>query len=56
VRAIAVPVRSSDGEVLTAMSVIAHASRVDVDTIVRDFLPPLKEAAAAVADELALLP
>lgn len=50
-RSIAVPVRDGSGAVVAAMNVSAHISRGSADVIRRELLPPLLEAAAAVAED-----
>lgn len=48
VRSLAVPLHDAEGQVIAAMNVCAHASRVSAARIVAEFLPLLLEAAAAV--------
>lgn len=50
-RSIAVPVRDGSGAVVAAMNVSAHISRGSADVIRRELLPPLLDAAAAVAED-----
>ncbi len=52
VRAIAVPVRRPEGSTVAAISVITHASRVELDRMVRDFLPVLRECAEEIGRSL----
>jgi IclR family pca regulon transcriptional regulator len=47
-RSLAVPVRRSDGSVAAAMNVGVQATRVERKTMVRDYLPVLREAAEEV--------
>jgi IclR family pca regulon transcriptional regulator len=47
-RSLAVPVRRYDREVVAAVNVGVHAGRVDLKTLVRDYLPVLQEAAAEI--------
>lgn len=49
---LAVPVHDATGAVLAAMNVSANAFRVDVETLVRDFLPPMRAAARAIEEAL----
>jgi IclR family pca regulon transcriptional regulator len=42
-RSIAVPVSTRSGRVVAAMNSGVHASRIDADQLVRDFLPALRE-------------
>lgn len=51
-RSIAVPVRDRAGAVVAAMNVSAPTTRGDTDTIMRQLLPPLLDAAAAVEADL----
>jgi IclR family pca regulon transcriptional regulator len=44
-RSLAVPVRSSRGDIVAAMSVSAFAARVTVNELLQAFLPPLREHA-----------
>ena len=52
-RSVAVPVRDHTGAVVAAMNVSAPVTRGDADVIRGEFMPPLQEAAAALADDLA---
>lgn len=52
VRSIAAPIRNRGGEVIAAMNVSCHASRVDVDCMHEVFKPQLLEAAAAISDRV----
>lgn len=49
VRSIAAPIRNSRGEVIAAMNVSGHASRVDVDRMLEEFKPRLLEAASEIS-------
>lgn len=51
-RSIAVPIRSSAGQVLAAMNLSTHASRRTPAAIRRDLLPPLLQAAGAIEADL----
>jgi IclR family pca regulon transcriptional regulator len=51
-RSLAVPVRDADGTVTAAMNVSAHASRGSSESIRRELLPPLLEAARLVEEDL----
>jgi IclR family pca regulon transcriptional regulator len=48
VRAIAVPVRDGSGEVRAAMNVTVNAGETEIRTLVDEYLPLLREAAAAI--------
>lgn len=48
-RSIAVPVRQSDGRAVAAINVGAQAARVDLETMVRTYLPELRAAADQIA-------
>jgi IclR family transcriptional regulator, pca regulon regulatory protein len=50
-RSVAVPVRDRESHVVAAMNVSVHVSRGSAETIRRDLLPRLREAAAAVAQD-----
>ncbi len=52
-RALAVPIRSPTGEVDAAINLSTHASRRSAEALRREFLPPLREAAAAIERDLA---
>lgn len=49
---IAVPIRDRSGAVVAAMNVSANAMRVDPDTLVREVLPHMREAAAQIDEGL----
>jgi IclR family pca regulon transcriptional regulator len=51
-RSLAVPVREADGTVTAAMNVSAHASRGTSESIRRELLPPLLDAARLVEEDL----
>jgi IclR family transcriptional regulator, pca regulon regulatory protein len=51
-RSLAVPVRDADGTVTAAMNVSAHASRGTSESIRRELLPPLLDAARLVEEDL----
>jgi IclR family pca regulon transcriptional regulator len=52
VRSIAVPVRDRSGRAVAAVNVATHASRATPADLVRDVLPPLREAAARMESDL----
>lgn len=52
-RSIAVPVRDGSGAVVAAMNVSAHISRGSAEVIRKELLPPLLDAAEAVAEDAA---
>ncbi len=52
-RSVAVPIRSSAGEVVAAMNLSTHASRRTAAAIHKELLPPLREAAARIELDLA---
>lgn len=51
-RSVAVPISDGNGTVIAAMNVSAHAVRVSMESLRRDFLPPLKAAAAQIEADL----
>jgi IclR family pca regulon transcriptional regulator len=51
-RSLAVPVRDRAGRVVAAVNVSMHASRRTARRAVDELLPPLREAAARVEDDL----
>jgi IclR family pca regulon transcriptional regulator len=51
-RALAVPVRDRDGRVVAAVNVSSHTGRGPASDAVAAMLPPLREAAAAIDDDL----
>ena len=53
VRSIAVPIRDSSGRVVAAINASAHASRVPMRTLEKQFLPRLLDASAQIDAELA---
>jgi IclR family transcriptional regulator, pca regulon regulatory protein len=53
VRSIAVPIRDSSGRVVAAINASAHAARVPMRTLERQFLPRLVDAAQQIDAELA---
>jgi IclR family pca regulon transcriptional regulator len=55
-RAVAVPVRSQGGRTIAAVNLSTHASRADLGTIRREFLPSLLAAAARIETDLAGYP
>ena len=55
VRSIAAPIRNGRGEVIAAMNISCHASRVDVERMLTEFKPPLLETAAELSDRAGAL-
>jgi IclR family pca regulon transcriptional regulator len=55
VRSVAAPIRDAAGTVVAAINVSAHASRVTMDALRRDFLPHLVDTAAKIDADLASL-
>jgi IclR family pca regulon transcriptional regulator len=53
VRSIAVPIRDSSGRVVAAINASAHAARVPMRTLEKQFLPRLVDAAQQIDSELA---
>lgn len=53
VRSIAVPIRDSSRKVVAAINASAHAARVPMRTLEKQFLPRLQEAAQQIDSELA---
>ena len=53
VRSIAVPIRDSSRKVVAAINASAHAARVPMRTLEKQFLPKLQEAARQIDSELA---
>ncbi|MGH9249970.1 MAG: IclR family transcriptional regulator [Acidimicrobiales bacterium] len=51
-RSLAVPIRNGTGLPVAAMNVSAHASRGTSESIRRELLPPLREAARRIEDDL----
>ncbi len=51
-RSIAVPIHDASGAVVAAMNLSAHAARVSLEAIERDFLPELLATARAIEDDL----
>jgi IclR family transcriptional regulator, pca regulon regulatory protein len=51
-RAIAAPIRERDGRVIAAINVSAHASRITLDGVRRELLPPLLATAARIETDL----
>ena len=56
VRSIAAPIRNARGEVIAAMNVSCHASRVTVDRMRDEFRPRLLAAADEINERVELLP
>lgn len=55
VRSIAAPIRNGRGEVIAAMNLSCHASRVDVARMENEFRPKLLDAAAEISDRVGVL-
>lgn len=53
-RALAAPIRSSQGQTVAAINISTHASRRTLEAIRRDLLPPLLETAARIERDVAL--
>jgi IclR family transcriptional regulator, pca regulon regulatory protein len=51
-RSLAVPIRDVGGTVTAALNVSVHASRATMAVLRREFLPPAREAAAAIEEDL----
>ncbi|WP_285750729.1 IclR family transcriptional regulator C-terminal domain-containing protein [Lentzea sp. NBRC 105346] len=51
-RSVAVPIRSSAGEVVAALNVSAHANRGNATTVVEDLLPELRDTARLIEEDL----
>lgn len=56
VRSIAAPIRNSRGDVIAAMNLSCHASRVDVDRMLEEFQPRLLEAASEISERVRSMP
>jgi IclR family pca regulon transcriptional regulator len=54
-RGLAVPVRNRTGRVVAAINVSSHVSRFNAGRARREFLPPLRRAAAAIEADLSSL-
>lgn len=52
VRSAACPVRDTSGRVVAALNVSVHAGRVDLDRLNNEFIPHLRQAAAAISTDL----
>ena len=53
VRSVAVPLRDGDGQPVAAINVCVHAAEHGMEELERELLPELREAAAAIDDDLA---
>ena len=51
VRAVAVPIRASDGSVHSSLSMAAHANAVTVEQLKTEYLPRLVNAATAISQD-----
>lgn len=51
-RSVAAPVRARDGAVIAAINLSGHASRITIERMVDDFVPPLLRTADAISDAL----
>lgn len=56
VRSIAAPIRNERGDVVAAMNVSCHASRVTVERMREEFRPHLIDAAEEIGNRVAMLP
>lgn len=56
IRSVAAPVHDRTGRVVAAVNVSSQAGRRTLDAMRSDLLPPLLEAAAGIARDLALTP
>lgn len=54
IRSVAAPLRGSDGSVIAALNVNAHAAETSVETLVEEHLPHLLATAAAISDDFAV--
>jgi IclR family pca regulon transcriptional regulator len=52
IRAVAVPLRNPEGQIIAALNIAAHATRVDTAALENDFLPLLQSAAQRTVDAL----
>jgi IclR family pca regulon transcriptional regulator len=52
-RSAAVPLRDANGTVVAAMNISTHASRVNMDELRRNLVPPLVSAARLIETDLA---
>jgi IclR family transcriptional regulator, pca regulon regulatory protein len=55
IRSIAAPIRGAGKDVIAAINVSAHASRMTMDSLRKEFLPLLLDAAAKIDDDLSSL-
>lgn len=53
IRSVAVPLRDGSGAVVASMNVTCHAAETDVDTILGEHLPRLREAASRISTDIA---
>ena len=51
-RSVACPVTNSHGQVVAAVNVSAHAAAYSVDQLQETLLPPLKETASAISNDI----
>lgn len=51
-RSVAAPVRGRNGVVIAAINLSGHATRITVERLVADFIPPLLRTAAAISEAL----
>lgn len=56
VRSIAAPIHNARGQVIAAMNLSCHASRIDVDRMETEFRPKLVDAAAEISTRVGSLP
>ncbi len=56
VRSIAAPIRNGRGEVVAAMNLSCHASRVSVERMLQELKPRLLETASEITERVSALP
>lgn len=54
-RSIAAPIRNARGDVIAAMNISCHASRIDVERMLEEFRPKVMSTAAAISDRVGVL-
>ena len=52
---VAVPIRSSSGEVIAAINLSSHTSRMSLDELVSRMLPKLRQAAERIDETIGML-
>ena len=55
VRSIAAPIRNGRGDVIAAMNVSCHASRIDVERMLEEFRPKVIATASEISDRVGVL-